>query len=125
MTAEYQEIISRLVQRWESSNELDNKLTEFSQKFAEWFKQIPEEAKPTVLRLLDNFHYYSHREANRWLVTLHNKLIAEHNVLDEDSIYLFIKSKDGISNSSNDYWTEYKLCNSNVNRNIFIGERIL
>lgn len=70
-----------------------------------------------VLVLLENMEYFSRKEANQWLVHLHTQLKEIPSVNDENTVYSFLKSKDGISNSSNDYWTEYKAINK-VNSNI-------
>ena len=70
-----------------------------------------------VLVLLENMEYFSRKEANQWLVYLHTQLKEIPSVNDENTVYSFLKSKDGISNSSNDYWTEYKAING-INSNI-------
>lgn len=119
MTTQNQELVLKYIGQWESSEIIDHRLQNFSDEFENWFNQIPDTAKPIVLKLLDNFYYYSHAEANKYLIQLHERLVNEYSILDDDTIYLYIKSKDGISNSSNDYWTEYKL-NNKINRNICI-----
>ncbi len=102
--------------------ELDDRLDNFDKSFGNWLEQIPEENRPTVLTLIENIEYYSHKCTNKWLKTLHKKLIESNkNISDENTIYVFIKSKYGKTNSSNDYWTEYKGINK-LNTNICITD---
>jgi hypothetical protein len=114
---EYKLKAKTYIEKWQKSLELDDRLEYFEDEFERWIEQIPEEVIPTVIILLDNFEYYSHSVANEWLYKLHKVLLEKYQITNEDTIYTFLKSKDGISNSSNDYWTEYKLIN-NINRNI-------
>jgi len=113
----YQKIAEKYIRHWHTSTELDERLQTFLNEFENWMMQLSDEVKPIVLVLLDNFNYYSHYDANRWLVNLHNNLVESHTISEDDTIYTYIKSKDGKSNSSNDYWTEYKLINK-INRNL-------
>jgi len=99
------------ITKWKGEFNIDEKLQNVSENFEKWFAQIPETYKPIVKTLLENFDYYSRKTTNKWLKKLHTDLISDKNVTDNNTIYAFIKSRDGKSNSSNDYWTEYKTIN--------------
>lgn len=103
--------------KWDDDGELDERLSFFAEKFDEWKKQIPDQYIEVLLTLLKELKYYTHKDANRILVSLHEQLLSNSNMTIDNTVFAYIKSKDGISNSSNDYWTEYKLLN-NLNRNI-------
>lgn len=121
MSQEIKEIKQICLDKWRNGGELDRRLTSFDDNFEEWLKQIPENNRETVLTLVQNLEYYSHRTTNYWLKNLHSQLLETGDITDENTIYVFIKSKYGKSNSSNDYWTEYKAINS-INTNICITD---
>lgn len=104
-------IKSECIRKWENGFGVDKRIAYFSDTFEAWFEQIPDSDKQTVLILIENLKYYSHKAVNQWLQKLHGELQVCNNVTDENTIYAFIKSPDGKSNSSNDYWTEYKSIN--------------
>lgn len=97
--------------RWNPSKGNDERLENFKSKFFEWLFQMPEEAHPDILRLFDGFCYYPHDVINNLLVELHSNLQFNYQLDSDRTIYTFIKSKNNISNSSNDYWSEYKHLN--------------
>lgn len=97
--------------KWSKGSELDEKLISFSNSFDNWISQFPDENKDVVLVLIRNMEYYLRTDVNKWLENLHSQLLECKDVTDDNTIYTFIKSDDGISNSSNDYWTNYKLIN--------------
>ena len=119
MEAREKTIVEECIQKWNNGLPLDERLTYFCDNFETWMEQIPLECRPLVLTLIQNLQYYSHRATNKWLLELHRQLLEQPNVSDENTIYAFIKSKYGKTNSSNDYWTEYKYING-INRNICI-----
>ena len=106
--------------KWSNNgSEFDDRLLAAQERFEQWLEQIPEQNRPTVLTLIQNLEYYSHKTVNAWLKKLHTELLETAAISDENTIYVFIKSKYGKSNSSNDYWTEYKAINK-LNTNICI-----
>ena len=111
MTENYEEIKKACLEKWQDEFEIDKRLQYFCNSFHDWLEQIPESAKHIALTLIQNLEYYSRPVANRWLHHLHSELTSRSHVTDENTIYAFIKSEDGKSNSSNDYWTEYKAIN--------------
>lgn len=112
-----EQIMHECLTRWGGNN--DRRLQDFCKNFATWINQIPEEYRKTVLVLIENLLYYSHQETNKGLKELHSKLLEEYRISEEDTIYAFIKSVDGYTNSSNDYWTEYK-CINGLNKYICV-----
>lgn len=109
------------LRNWCAKGELDSRLMDFEANFEKWLLQIPEKNRSTVITLVENLEYYSHRTTNMWLRNLHKQLTENTKITDENTIYVFIKSKYGKTNSSNDYWTEYKAIN-NINKNICIED---
>lgn len=119
MTQSVKDIKKTCLDKWRNGSELDSRLSSFYNNFEKWLEQIPENNRATVLTLIQNMEYYSHKTTNFWLKKLHSQLLENGNISDENTIYVFIKSKYGKSNSSNDYWTEYKARNE-INKNICI-----
>lgn len=108
------------LEKWRNGEiTLDERLQAFDNDFETWCQQIPECNQSTVITLIEHLEYYSHRTTNSWLKTLHSQLLKNSNVTNENTIYTFLKSKDGKTNSSNDYWTEYKSING-LNPNVCI-----
>lgn len=108
------------LEKWRNGEaELDERLEAFEKDFETWYQQIPENYQSTVITLIKHLEYYPHRTTNSWLKILHNRLLENSDITSEDTIYAFLKSKDGKTNSSNDYWTEYKAMNS-LNKNACI-----
>ena len=105
------------LKRWTQSTKLDKRLNAFNDNFIQWFGQIPEKYKEIVLVLLRHLEYFPRKKVNEYLEELHTRLLDNKNVTDENTVYAFIKSEDGKTNSSNDYWTEYKRINE-LNKNI-------
>lgn len=112
-------LANNYIKKWNPTGDLDKRLKVFNDDFEKWLSQIPENAIPVVLNLLDHFYYYSHRKTNELLACLHEMLVSDYQVSEDDTIYTFIKSHTGKSNSSNDYWTEYKGINQ-LNKEICI-----
>ncbi len=103
---------SKCLLAWENDDHSkDDRLEFFDHSFESWINQFPEQYIDIVLTLVTNMEYYTHRRVNKFLRLLHQDLLKRTCVTDDDTIYTFIKSKQGYSNSSNDYWTEYKAIN--------------
>lgn len=111
--------INKCVAQWKGDFSIDERLENFSEKFEDWIMQIPEESREIVKTLILNMDYYSRESANKWLEQLHKNLLEYDEITDDNTIYAFIKSKDGLSNSSNDYWTNYKAINR-INSNLCV-----
>lgn len=115
------EIKQQCLSKWSAGLEFDDCLSKFNVSFDEWLNQIPVENRDTVLTLIENMEYYPHEITNDWLKKLHIQLLKNDNITDNNTIYVFIKSKDGATNSSNDYWSEYKFINR-INKHICIED---
>lgn len=111
MTVNIEMLKQSCLERWQGEFEIDKRLQYFCDSFEKWIEQLPDSAKSVAATLIQNLEYYSRSTTNKWLQHLHNELIGHSGVTDENTIYAFIKSPDGKSNSSNDYWTEYKAIN--------------
>ncbi len=101
--------------KWAAGFEIDTKTKKALDKFDVWLSQIPDEYKELSLVLIQNIEYYPRNLTNKLLMELHKKLLERPTVSDDNTIYAYIKSKDGKTNSSDEYWTMYKLLND-VNR---------
>ena len=112
-------VVEECLGKWNSNTALDERLAYFCDNFEKWISQIPSKYHPVVLTLVRNLEYYSHKTTNQWLDQLHKQLIGHQNITEDNTIFAFIKSKYGKTNSSNDYWTEYKLINR-LNKNTCI-----
>lgn len=119
MSIEQKDFVEDCIKRWSGDFDVDERLEKFSEKFDEWILQIPEESREIVKTLIFNMSYYSNETVNKWLEKLHKELLEHKEVTDDNTIYAFIKSKDGLSNSSNDYWTNYKAINR-INSNLCV-----
>ena len=107
----------KCLSQWNDGDILDDRLSFFYNKYEEWKKQIPEEHIDVILTLLERLQYYTKKRVNCILVDLHKQLQSDSNYTINNTVFAYIKSSDGISNSSNDYWTEYKQLNK-LNRQI-------
>lgn len=120
MNIDVSDIKTSCLDKWSNGEtSLDKRLQCFNERFESWLQQFPAGNQEIVLTLIKHLEYYSHHNTNTCLKKLHRQLIEDYAVIDDNTIYVYIKSKDGISNSSNDYWTEYKFLNK-LNRNICI-----
>ncbi|ATV06805.1 hypothetical protein CS401_08820 [Fusobacterium vincentii] len=114
---ELKELMNHCIEKWNNGMESDKRIKEVEKYFEEWFSNIPEKYKSMVEILIKNLEYYPRRIVNKYLEDLHKELLEKGNISDENTIYVFIKTKSGVGNSSNDYWTEYKNINE-LNREI-------
>lgn len=113
------DIKNACLKKWSDGQALDERLIKFNTDYECWLEQIPEKNRETVLTLIKNIDYYSHHNVNKWLKELHGRLLHDSSVNDDNTIYVFLRSKSGKTNSSNDYWTEYKAIN-HLNKNTCI-----
>lgn len=114
---ELKELMNHCINKWNGGVESDKRIKEVEEYFKDWFSNIPEEYKSMVEVLIKNLEYYPRKAVNNYLVELHKELLKKGDINDDNTIYVFIKSKSGKGNSSNDYWTEYKNIND-LNREI-------
>ena len=97
--------------KWVKDKEIDDRIQKARDNLEKFFSNISDiEDRVIVDKLIENFEYYSNYKINKFLKELYEKLI-EINEGIEDTIFAFIRSDTGISNSSNDYWYEFKQLN--------------
>ena len=89
----------------------DDRIDYFEKNYDKWMDEIPEEVRPIIELLLTYFDYYSHRRVNEYLEVLHEKILKEYNVQDEEALHTFLKKKDGNLNSSMEYFMDYRNIN--------------
>ena len=99
------------VDKWAYQNEKDSRLENVESVFDDWVKQIPEDMLSFIFGFLDNFQYYSHKKANDLLKDLHSRIVKEHGITTDDTIFTCIESTTGRANSSNAALLEYQLLN--------------
>ncbi|OQB13597.1 MAG: hypothetical protein BWY15_01672 [Firmicutes bacterium ADurb.Bin193] len=102
-------------EKWAAGFDEDTKTKKALAQFDVWLAQIPDKYKELSLVLIQNLEYFPRDLINKLLMELHKKLIKLPAISDDNTIYAYIKSKDGKTNSSDEYWTMYKLLND-VNR---------
>jgi len=95
----------------------DEKIDSFTENLDRWIVSLPQEIVPLVLRMISNFDYYSHQEANEMLIRLHDELAQDFALNDDTALHTYIRKKDGRICSSVDYWTEYRFINK-VDKNL-------
>ena len=119
MSSDNVDFINKCLRQWKGEFPLDERLQYFSDQFEDWLMQIPADSREIVKTLIFNMSYYSNATSNKWLEMLHKELLKQENVTNDNTIYAFLKSPDGLSNSSNDYWTNYKAINR-INSNLCV-----
>ncbi len=106
-----EELLQQCVDRWD---DYDSRVSYVINHYDEWLKPMTPDVKETMLSLLENFDYYSHKKANSFFKDIHKKLQDEYEITDDDTVYTVIKSQRNSINSSYEYWVEYNKLN-NVN----------
>ncbi len=108
-------IIDECITSWNYQGD-DLRVLHFKNEYINWINQFPSEYHDYILALTKNIKYYTKKSSNKALSEMHSILLSQ-GITENDTVYTFLKSRDGISNSSNDYWTEYKILNG-INRNL-------
>lgn len=95
-------IILNCLKKWDiNPDSPDARISHFQNIFNDFIKQFDSEEKAIILKLLDNFKYYSHINVNSYLKEIYNNLSSKYNDMsDNNTIYTFIKKYSGITNSS-------------------------
>lgn len=105
-------VIKNYIKKWNEKD--DQNIKELKKRYKLWIKD--NEEKEICIKLLENFEYYGRQRVNFYLEKLHEKLIHDHNISDENTVYSIIKSENGRANSSMEYFIEYTQINK-VSRN--------
>lgn len=105
--------------RW---GQKDEKIEIFNNNYDNWVNQFPPDYRNICFQLLDKFEYYSNKSIIKNLEKIHQILTSNFDVnYEEDSILTMVKSRDGRSNSSYEYVSEYKIIN-NITKNSWIDD---
>lgn len=113
LTQSLPQIKQNCITSWTQDIEhLDSRLISFDHDFEAWMTQFPDEYKNVVLTLVTHMQYWPHKKINECLKVLHEKLLGECSINENNTIYTYIKSEGGHHNSSVDYWVEYQRINN-------------
>jgi len=89
----------------------EKRLKYFVDEFDRWFANFSDEEKIVIEKLLDRFCYYSKTRVNQYLEELHKELFDAHHLKNNDTIYTYIRRRDGFLNSSSSFLNDYKTVN--------------
>lgn len=85
---------------------------EYDLKIENWLNNFPKEKHPLLLELLKNFYFYSRAKVDEKVKELHNKLITNHSLEVNKTIFTKIPKKAGVGFSDITflaYWTNNDL----------------
>lgn len=108
MEDNYDSLVEQCLNKWGTE---DARILDFKNQFSAWVYQMQDSLKIIVLDLLQDFVYYSHENTNQKLIELHNDLLNTGAITNDNTVFCVIPAKLKTSNSSYDYWSEYKLLN--------------
>ena len=111
------EVEKEFIKKWGN----DDRISLFLKNYDTYIDSLSLKMKEIIIDLLHNFDYYSHKEINKNLKNLHNKIIDLKNVDIDYTIFCVLKSQNCRYNSSYEYFTEYKQLN-NLNKHSIIPE---
>ena len=95
-------VIKKCIKKW---NEKDETIKELKKRYRLWIKD--NEEREICVKLLENFEYYGRQRVNFYLKQLHEKLINDYHISNENTVYSIIKKVNGQANSSMEYFIEY------------------
>ena len=90
---------------------------EYDIKIENWLSNFPKDKHPLLLELLKNFYFYSQAKVGDKVKELHQKLIANHKIEVNKTIFTKIPKKAGVGFSDITfmaYWSNNDLYNYNV-----------
>lgn len=90
---------------------------EYDIKIENWLSNFPKDKHPLLLELLKNFYFYSQAKVGDKIKELHQKLIANHKIEVNKTIFTKIPKKAGVGFSDITfmaYWSNNDLYNYNV-----------
>ena len=106
-------VIKNCIKKWNEKD--DANIKELKKRYKLWIKY--NEEKEICVKLLENFEYYGRQRVNFYLKKLHEKLINDYNISNENTVYSIIKNADGRANSSMEYFIEYTQINKVSRKN--------
>ena len=89
--------------KW-SKYELDEQINFALDNFDEWIGNYDKEEKELLVKLLQDFDYYSYSNIVAIMAELNLKIVKEYGISSEDSVISVVRKKDGKLNSSYEYW---------------------
>lgn len=111
-------VVNSCLARWNSD---DERTKFFCDHFKEWLQQMPEDMKPIVLELLDEFDYYSQEYVNESFVSLHQRLQEFEEVNFDNTVYSILKKQSATINSAYEYFPEYRRLNG-ISQHVMIPD---
>lgn len=97
--------------KW-AKDELDDRINFALDNFDEWISNYDKEEKELLVKLLQNFDYYSHSSIVAIMEQLNLKIVKEYGISSEDSVISVVRKADGKLNSSYEYWLLHRMISS-------------
>lgn len=94
--------------KW-AKDELDDRINFALDNFDEWISSYDKEEKELLVKLLQNFDYYSHSSIVAIMEQLNLKIVKEYGISSEDSVISVVRKADGKLNSSYEYWLLHRM----------------
>lgn len=91
------------VDEW-TKDELDERINFALDNFDKWISNFEEDEKKLLIKLLQNFDYYSHNRIVTIMKKLNLKIVKDYGISDADSVISVVRKEDGKLNSSYEYW---------------------
>lgn len=95
-------------EKW-SKDELDERINFALENFDEWTNNFEEDEKELLIKLLQNFDYYSRKSIIAMMKELNLKIVKEYGISDADSVISVVRKEDGKLNSSYEYWLLHRV----------------
>lgn len=95
-------------EKW-AKDELDERINIALDNFDEWISNFEEEEKELLIKLLQNFDYYSHSSIVAIMKELNLKIVKDYGISDADSVISVVRKADGKLNSSYEYWLLHRM----------------
>lgn len=90
-------------EKW-AKDGLDDRISFALDTFDEWASHYEKDEKELLIKLLQNFDYYSHNSILEIMKVLNQKLVQDYGISDADSVISVVRKEDGKLNSSYEYW---------------------
>lgn len=94
--------------KW-AKDELDERINFALDTFEEWTGNYEKDEKELLIKLLQNFDYYSHSSVVKIMKELNSKIVQDYGISDADSIISVVRKQDGKLNSSYEYWLLHRM----------------
>lgn len=88
---------------------VDDRINFALDNFDEWISNYDKEEKELLVKLLQNFDYYSYSHVVAIMEQLNLKIMKEYGISSEDSVISVVRKDDGKLNSSYEYWLLHRM----------------